>query len=270
MKLPVLLLIVLCLKGTLAGANTKILWFGAHPDDEIPASALLHNLCHRTDVDCKIVSLTDGGNGSCLKTKGCYPNLVDVRRMEFQNSAEILSATSEILNLNDGFAGYQGHPSDSDLVLSNWVNQTGGTASLKSLIGNQIQTYQPDIVFTFDPRHGTTCHPDHMATARLTAIVAMESGVSPDQIFLLQSVLAADSHGVGYRPFDSNDPLTSVFPIVEYWPLVTYLMGQIYTSQYTSENVELVSRTPDSYKTLSIKKLSDFNTDDWNKTPCRD
>ena len=63
-------------------ANAKrIVWVGAHPDDETVAAPLLARLCLASGVTCTFLVFTKGEGGSC-GLASCGANLGDFRAAE--------------------------------------------------------------------------------------------------------------------------------------------------------------------------------------------
>jgi LmbE family N-acetylglucosaminyl deacetylase len=59
------------------------------------------------------------------------------------------------------------------VVLNAWSQSVGGEDALVEQLATAMQTVAPDVVLTFDPRIGATCHPGHRAVAAL-ALAALE------------------------------------------------------------------------------------------------
>jgi LmbE family N-acetylglucosaminyl deacetylase len=53
-------------------------------------------------------------------------------------------------------------------------------------VAGYIRATAPDLVLTFDPRHGTTCHPDHRAVGQIVLEATATMSPSP-QVYLLES-----------------------------------------------------------------------------------
>ncbi len=64
-------------------AFKKLLWIGAHPDDEIPSASLLKDFCGRPGNSCTLLSFTEGEAGQCKLSGGCVPDVSSVRAVEF-------------------------------------------------------------------------------------------------------------------------------------------------------------------------------------------
>jgi LmbE family N-acetylglucosaminyl deacetylase len=69
-----------------------------------------------------------------------------------------------------------------------WAEASGGLDALVDRIGAVIEDERPDLLLTFDPRHGSTCHPDHRAAADL-ALQAAQRAVRPPSPNLVETVV---------------------------------------------------------------------------------
>lgn len=154
----------------------SVLWVGAHPDDEILAAPLLAHWCGEAGARCTLLVLTRGEAGRCLLADGCVPSLEVVRGRELAKSARWFSAKVVTWDLPDG-GGLAGR----------WGEVSGGNAALVARLAAAMVAIRPDIVLSFDPRHGTTCHGDHRTTGRLvvSAAVCTERllGARPQEVF---------------------------------------------------------------------------------------
>jgi LmbE family N-acetylglucosaminyl deacetylase len=159
----------------------SLLWVGAHPDDEVLAAPLLAQLCIREKVTCTFLVLTRGEAGLCGLPGGCGFSLGDLRAVEMGRAATLFNAQLVIWNLPDG-AGL------ADASAPGWDALSGSHQALVTAISSFLAGVHPDMVLTFDPRHGSTCHPDHRATGRL--LVEALSGDDGPALYLLESSVA--------------------------------------------------------------------------------
>ena len=60
-------------------AGKRILWIGAHPDDESTIAPILGEACVDQHAICSFLVLTRGESGNCARPDGCLPDLVTVR-----------------------------------------------------------------------------------------------------------------------------------------------------------------------------------------------
>jgi LmbE family N-acetylglucosaminyl deacetylase len=143
-----------------------VVWVGAHPDDEIFAATLLHDLCVRGRASCAWIVLTRGEKGTCADDARC-DDLVRRRGVELRRSAAALHASVEQWELADGAAF---DPRD---VLRAWSSRDCGSL-LKRL---RDALAGADLVLTFEREHGTSLHPDHRAAAILVLVATAVAGM---------------------------------------------------------------------------------------------
>jgi LmbE family N-acetylglucosaminyl deacetylase len=120
---------------------TRVLVFGAHPDDaEFHAGGLL-TLHADAGSRIKIVSLTDGSVGHQSLAR---PGLAARRRAEAARAAALLGAEVDVWDTPDG--------------------ELFPTLQLRRKVIEQMRTFQPDLVLTHRIHD---YHPDHRATGEL-------------------------------------------------------------------------------------------------------
>jgi LmbE family N-acetylglucosaminyl deacetylase len=191
----------------------SVLWIGAHPDDEIYVSPLLGRLCLEEHLKCSLLVLTRGEHGHCLLPGGCKPDLATVRSAEMAQAARLLGAQLTFWSLPDGGGA-------ADASAPGWDVAAGGHEALVARLAAQVSAIRADLVITFDPRHGTTCHPDHRAAGALTVEALPRIGKRPvlyfletrreehDPPFVLLFLAAASAHA-GVFAFDANTILSA-------------------------------------------------------------
>jgi LmbE family N-acetylglucosaminyl deacetylase len=146
----------------------SMLWIAAHPDDEAVVAPLLAEWCLDDGAECTFLVLTRGEAGPCLLPGGCLPDLRSVRAAEAGAAAELFRASSILLRYPDG-GGVAAPVWEGDVV--------GRIAGL-------IEAIHPALILTFDPQHGTTCHPDHRETGRLVTEAMQRLSYAPELLFL--------------------------------------------------------------------------------------
>ncbi len=121
----------------MAEKATRVLVFGAHPDDaEVHAGGLLVRLC-RNGAQVRIVSVTDGRSGH----HELPPNeLALIRRAEAQRAGERIGAEYVVWDFPDG--------------------SLEASLTVRSAIIGEMRSFGPDLVLTHRPND---YHPDHRA-----------------------------------------------------------------------------------------------------------
>jgi LmbE family N-acetylglucosaminyl deacetylase len=108
-------------------------------------------------------------------------------------------------------------PDGGGAVPPPWDIDTGGSTGLVVTIAGFIRAEAPEVVLTFDPRHGTTCHPDHRAVATVV-LEAVKLLSAPPPVYLLETRLEFDARPFALRfrsaapgaiRFDANEPLAA-------------------------------------------------------------
>jgi LmbE family N-acetylglucosaminyl deacetylase len=97
-----------------------------------------------------------------------------------QNAATHLNAELILENWGDGTA-------DSTAgVLQQWANLFDSADDMVDWVGDAISNFKPDLILSFDPRHGTYCHKDHMAAGYLAYTAANKIDYDLSKFYLLE------------------------------------------------------------------------------------
>jgi LmbE family N-acetylglucosaminyl deacetylase len=194
----------------------RILWIGAHPDDEILLSPLLGRACVERGVQCAMLVMTRGEGGGSA----------EVRSAEMQRAAEMLHATLTHWSYADVMAD----------VDATWSSAVGGHAALVGRIAAEIAAVAPTVIYTFDPHHGSTCHPAHRA---LGALVVEAAGGIP--VRFVETT----------NQFQSAVAAPAIVDATETW---SYLMrdAEIHASQFSPAQVESFAGLPDPQRRVYL------------------
>lgn len=212
-----------------------VLWVGAHPDDEIYVAPVLAELCKNRKMTCHLLVMTDGGKGKCNLAGGCLPTVAAVRDIEMKNSAQYYNAVLAKPNFEDSPAG------SPDGVLSEWNDSMGGGNKLIDFMSNYIKAVNPDIVLTFDPRHGSSCHLDHRAIGRLVLAGVLNAKGNLNSVFFPQAVWVAGKYSesqvwAGNEVVIAKDPKVFTVDSVDTWQALIDTLT-IHASQFpTAKN----------------------------------
>lgn len=144
-----------------------VLYVGAHPDDEWGVAPILADACLDRGARCHFLVLSEARSGGCLFTVGLkdFDECSRVRREEMARSAALFGAQVEFLGLDDLFYSFNG--AGRQRVIGEWAAQSGGRGELVGRLLASLREQRPSLLFTFDPRHGSTCHAAHLSTAEL-------------------------------------------------------------------------------------------------------
>jgi Uncharacterized proteins, LmbE homologs len=185
----------------------SVMWIAAHPDDEAIAAPLLGKWCREERARCGFLILTRGEGGTCLRLDGCHPDVASVRSAEAGAASQYFSADSILLT----------YPNTAGVVRPDWRNSIGDRPGIVAAVANYIEAFHPSLVLTFDPRHGTTCHPDHLETGAIVLDAVKLLSYQPE-VDLLETrvtfafdplVIHFASAAPGAQRFDANEILTS-------------------------------------------------------------
>lgn len=184
-----------------------MLWIGAHPDDEALIAPVFGPQCVERANDCAIVVLT---------------NSSAVRAGEVQRAADALHARLTQWDLPDVFD----------------ISQWGDHAALVARLASFIVSESPTVIYTFDPRHGSSCHPEHREAGQLTLDAVATLGAGGPAVNLLETLIERDSQSriIG---FASATPSATALDATATWH---YLVDDaaIHQSQFNAEQIDLL------------------------------
>ena len=227
------------------------MWIAAHPDDEALVAPLLARWCGDGRARCSLLIATRGEAGPCLRPDGCLPDLASVRSAEAGAASQYFGANAILLSLPDG--GGAARPP--------WDIDAGGSSGLVGMIAGFIQAEAPELVLTFDPRHGTTCHPDHRAVAAVV-LEAVELLSAPPAVYLLETRLEVDTQPLALHfrsaasnaiRLDANEPLAATGGPA--WNAVEADMER-HPSQFDSAWLAALSNVPAADRAVYIAPAS--------------
>ncbi|HYM61941.1 MAG TPA: PIG-L family deacetylase [Thermoanaerobaculia bacterium] len=228
-------------------APASVLWIAAHPDDEAVAAPLLASWCRDGHVRCAFLLFTRGEAGVCLRPDGCLPDIATARSSEAGAASQYFGAESLLLTLPDGGGS----------VPPSWNLQAGDQTALIRRVSRFIEAVAPDMILTFDPRHGTTCHPDHRAVGEIVIEAVKLLSQPPDVYFLETRVgLVAEPFAIHFAPayptadrFDATLPLTATRGPA--WNAIIDDM-QHHTSQFDGRWIAAIQNVPSSERAVFI------------------
>src|SRR5260221_10450766 len=213
-------------------SDAKILWIGAPPDDETLIAPLLGAACVENRAQCSLIVFTAGEAGTCGLPSGCSPNLGEVRRGEMAAAAGALHAHLTQLD----------YPDVMDGVRSAWAAHDGSDAALLQRLRNLITAEQPTLIVTFDPTHGSTCHPAHRALGTLVLDTCAGESRCPAAVLVETSVTFAGTDVTIGPAIESGTGDALLFDVSAYWHNTTEDMA-LHASQFTSAQIASVSQT---------------------------
>ncbi len=265
---------------SLVGPKKRVMWIAPHPDDEYLTGAVLGELGAERGVDLTFLLATRGEATSlCNRPQGCgtveadgaLPDIAGIRDGEMQAAADFYGGKpTKVVNLKlpDGSNGFESFR-DPRVVIQNWAAVVGGGVDgLIDKFATEIKNADPDVILDQDPRHGTTCHPDHRATAWLVMMAVKKAGLSIP-IYAEESIGTIDSNGkwgnTSAVPGDTNDIVVDESPWApklakQLWIYVP-LGASKHSSQLPSSLVDhLMDSTPALEKSHFLR-MNDFAAD---------
>lgn len=240
---------------------SRVLWVGAHPDDEVFVFPLLAKLSMEHSVKCRLVVLKDGRHGPCqigckdeqgndLAGEDRAIRLAQLRKAEEVNVAAYIDATLAYKEIP------QKHTKD-------WTLDTPKGKEIKNMIKDEIVDWNADFVLTLDDRHGNTGHDDHIWVSTLTQAAAVEAGIPAQNILLAQARFWPDKGPQGNQEFGWKGFKTAVPEDKEVEPIVVknewgHLIAavKIYKSQFIKKRLDELDNTIDEIKIIPLLRKS--------------
>jgi LmbE family N-acetylglucosaminyl deacetylase len=170
-------------------------------------------------------------------TQGESGGSAAVRVGEMQRAGEMLHATLTLWTFSDVLTN----------VDATWSSQAGGREALVARIAAAIAASAPAVVYTFDPRHGSTCHPAHRALGALV-IEALARLSSPPALFLVETVAGFEGN---VPTFGSAVAEPIVIDASTHW---SYLVrdAQIHSSQFPAAQIEALANVPPEQRRIYL------------------
>ena len=191
-----------------------VLFVGAHPDDEVVAAPLLGALCADDAATCSFLVLTKGEGGG--------PG----RELEMLASAALFRGTVTQWTLPDVLTG----------VEAAW----GPRDALIDRIANVVLAERPSSVITFEPLHGTTCHPAHRELGALVIEAMARLGPAAPHLYLLETVARLDATAYRFAPGVTTPMVFDASP----WWQFTVDAASAHQSQFSQAQLEALRSTP--------------------------
>ena len=141
--------------------SMRILWIGAHPDDELFVAPYLGAMFERGATIGFFVA-TRGEWGPCYRPEGCEPDLATVREQEMRAAAALFGGEVTFGDCPDGSGG------TPELVLAAW-------GAKRARFAAAVEAFAPDEIVTLDPHRSG--HADHMAVGRIVTALDVRAPV---------------------------------------------------------------------------------------------
>lgn len=238
----------------------RVLWIGAHPDDEATVAPLIGEACRERGATCTFLVATRGEAGNCNAPVVCTPDLGTFRSAEMAAAAALYGGSVVQLGLPDGAAT---NPND---VANSWANLRGGPEALVESFRVSIAAANPDYVITFDPRHGTTCHADHRAAAALALLALKKMGASAPTAWLteVRFDIASGEPSIGYVQAVPTDTKVVAYDATRLLPSFrdtawAFLAANLnaHKSQFTDAALAAFAAAPTAQRRVFVLPLAD-------------
>jgi LmbE family N-acetylglucosaminyl deacetylase len=141
--------------------DARVMWVGAHPDDETLASSILAKACIAEERPCYFFVMNQGQGGECLIDEGCHPDVGTVRGREMRLVAAAYGAELEHHRYFNAPLPVESFP-PRHVIGERWRAQHDPV----DFLVKAISRFEPTILVTFDPDHGFTGHPEHQLASR--------------------------------------------------------------------------------------------------------
>ncbi len=232
-----------------APETSGVMWVGAHPDDESFIAPQFAAECTEMSGTCTLLVMTRGEGGRCKRPEICSAGLAQVRAGELAKSAALLGADFVHWDFPDFADG-------TDVGIQKWSAHAGGDEALLRRVREVVTARAPKIIYTFDPRHGSTCHPGHRATA-IILFEALKNTPFAQAIRFLESVTDIASPPdagpmfMGIRAAVPADRAVMTFEAStarrsgsgDYWSYFPDVMA-LHASQYYASEITTVRSAP--------------------------
>ena len=206
----------------------RILWIGAHPDDESLVAPLLGHSCVDGRDACSMVVMTRGENGGDPA----------MRTTEMQRAADLFRSHLDLWDFADVMA-------DVDAA---WSAQAGGHDALVERLEAAIIQENPTVIYTFDPNHGSSCHPAHRETGALVIEALARIGPAAPRVMFVETTVAYLPDGF---VFGSATPDAIAIDARARWHFIVDDVA-IHASQFTSAQLDALRNIPDTERTVFL------------------
>lgn len=197
------------LNEAISAPGARIMWVGAHPDDESLVGSVLARACLGLGAPCALVVMNHGDGGECLLKERCRPSLRQIRGRELALVARGLGAELHHFDYFNAPLPVSSFPARHEIA-ARWMAQGDPSERIKQVILH----FKPTVVLTFDPDNGFTGHPEHQLASRF-AMQAVRQAAEQHRVqhvfhglnrFWMYRMLGAGDPGVPTEAFDTHQP----------------------------------------------------------------
>jgi LmbE family N-acetylglucosaminyl deacetylase len=219
--------------------TTRILWIGAHPDDELFVAPWLARLRTTAGATLGFVVATRGERGDCRLPNAPSHDIGSIREAEMRAAAALFDAGVEFLGWRDGAA------SEPRGVLRAWAHDAGGKKQLRDRLRDAIGRFSPDWIVTFDRRHGCSWHADHRAIG-----IVVQSLALPIPVTLAQSRITFSAP----LRIEAGVPEADALNVSDTWDVLLRDLAS-HPSQFSAETIELFRNVPEEKRIVWLTHI---------------
>lgn len=139
----------------------RIMWVGAHPDDEVLVGAIVAKASLVYHCPLYFLVMNHGDGGECCRPEGCNPDVATVRGEEMQEVARLYGAELQHEWFYNAPLPVSSFPKRHEIA-EIWRAHKDPTL----VCAQAVRRFKPDVLLTFGPSFGATGHPEHQLASR--------------------------------------------------------------------------------------------------------
>ena len=129
-----------------------------------------------------------------------------------------------------------------------WSAEAGSRGALIDRIASVITSAAPTVIYTFDPGHGSTCHPAHRAVGALVLEAASRTST---HVAMVETGVEFFGDAITFRSIATN---AAALDATATWDYLVRDVA-IHASQFTPGQVESLRRTPAEQRRVWLQEV---------------
>lgn len=204
-------------------------------------------------------------------TKSCRVVTATSNRTFHPNPNEFVNSMAALPAVWDRGTFSSGGDRTPQQVLNAWDAEAAafGLINMTNVIKAEIAKFNPNVILTFDPRHGTSCNPEHRAAGQAVINGVDAASFTKSNVFLLTTRRIDPPGYSGLIPAAPMDRFSAVYNANDYvpakamtgWAYLAYLMS-IYPTQFPSGDITAVNSSPSVDRTTAFLPLDKYIIND--------
>lgn len=154
----------------------------------------------------------------------------NVRTAEMQRAADLFHARLDQWDFADVMAD----------VDATWSAEAGGHDALVNRLAVAIVAENPTVVYTFDPNHGSSCHPAHREVGALLIEALSRIGPTAPHVMFVETIITYLPNGFEFAP--ATDDAIAIDATRTWHYLVDDVA--IHADQFTAAQIEALRNIP--------------------------